>query len=349
MSGYSSAFPLYKITNSLGTVSQRTQEKLLAIFEDIQLDDSETKLAFKVRKRQLQEAIGSTNDISKLPVQYTRLEEKCDALEKICKRLYMVTKTFEVDGYDYPLNLTESLSDWWETNKNGFIDFIEGKTHVHETEPEMETDRLSSHSFPHALFKAARDSSCIIQKIKDRDQTQNDYDESIDEYDYDITALVTSLNSFSDCQHTIDQNKIKMDTLITKSFNAKLLNVINKDFKQAHSLRKIVEDSRLKFDTLKYELKLKDSLKPDVKSEIEPNKIKRDPQENRLFVLLEKLEDEFVINTENAVEYMTEVTDNSNIISLIKLFNNIQLSYYKESAHILEKNMEVLNKLDVKK
>ena len=64
---------------------------------------------------------GTVSDISKLPPQYQFLEKKSDSLEKVCKRILLVSKTFEVEGYDYPPNLTESISDWWSLNKDGWF------------------------------------------------------------------------------------------------------------------------------------------------------------------------------------------------------------------------------------
>ncbi|EDO15174.1 hypothetical protein Kpol_1017p7, partial [Vanderwaltozyma polyspora DSM 70294] len=62
--------------------------------------------------------------------------------------------------------------------------------------------------------------------------------------------------------------------------------------------------------------------------------------------LLEKLEDEFVSNTQNAVEKMEELTDNSKIINLVKLYQNFQLVYYKQCIQEIESNLKILNGLE---
>jgi len=63
--------------------------------------------------------------------------------------------------------------------------------------------------------------------------------------------------------------------------------------------------------------------------------------------LLEKLEDEFVSNTTEAAEGMMEFTNNTEIIKLIKLFQQTQLNYYKKCTEELEKNMKFLDEFEV--
>ena len=56
--------------------------------------------------------------------------------------------------------------------------------------------------------------------------------------------------------------------------------------------------------------------------------------------LLEKLEDEFVSNTTAAVETMEEITDSSEILGLIKLFQNFQLVYFRQCVQEVEANLK---------
>lgn len=68
-----------------------------------------------------------------------------------------------------------------------------------------------------------------------------------------------------------------------------------------------------------------------------------DLEENKL---LEKLEDEFVSNTTTAVEIMEEITDSSDILGLVKLFQNFQLVYFRQCVQEVEANLKVLNGLE---
>lgn len=60
-----------------------------------------------------------------------------------------------------------------------------------------------------------------------------------------------------------------------------------------------------------------------------------------------KLEDEFVSNTTAAVETMEEITDSSEILGLIKLFQNFQLVYFRQCVQEVEANLKVLNGLEI--
>lgn len=395
MSGYFSNFSLDKLTNTISSAAHKTQDKLSTAIANIQLDDPQAKLSLKVRKHYLQETLGAIDDISKLPPQYQFLEKKCDSLEKICRRMLVVTKTFEVEGYDYPPNLSESISDWWGANRSGLLSFMDGKKgegSKAKAEEKDENEGFLPRSFAQALSKAAKDSGDVLRTLKDeRKEPPQDEDEDEEE---DINSLITMFEAWSKCEQKIDQEKAEMDSLMAKEFNKKLDKLINEDFKKVHSLRKKVEDSRLKFDTLRYELNLKEKeqqkakakeeenekvdvvelnapeekaktegqetsegeehdLKADEKpSEDTASKIpesvenaevdKEDPEHK----LLEKLEDEFVSSTTEAVEIMGEITDSSEILSLVKLFHKFQLIYHRQCVQELEASTKILDGLD---
>lgn len=100
---------------NLESITQSISEGTQSLVQ--QFNDPKTKLSIKAKTRFLQEAIGNERDISKLPPQYVVLEKKCDSIEKVLKRILIVTKTYEIEGYDYPPNISESLSSWWQTKE----------------------------------------------------------------------------------------------------------------------------------------------------------------------------------------------------------------------------------------
>ncbi|QEU62918.1 hypothetical protein KDRO_F08540 [Kluyveromyces lactis] len=381
-----SKLSLNNITDSISNAAQRTQEQFSSAIEKIHLDDPETRLSILKRRHQLQETLGTVHDISQLPIQYKFLEQKSDALEKICKRLLLVTKTFEVEGYDYPPNLTESFNDWWSGNKDSIFSFSKKKTEVSPEVKETAENGLLPRSFAQALSKAATDSALILKQLKAEETKTNqeesqegtdqkpaeetkaepepEADEDEDE-DEDVDNLIKVFESWTKCQLSIDQSKAEMDSLMVKEFNAKLSKLIETDFKKGHELRAKVQDARLKFDTLRHEIKLKQQGKevaasseeaenkvatetpenPEKKTNEEPvdiAKTEEDP-DSKLF---EQLEDQFVSATSETVEFLGELTDSSEIISLVKLFHNFQLIHYKQCVKSLEEDLEVLNSLD---
>ncbi|KAM3162070.1 hypothetical protein ACU8KH_04202 [Lachancea thermotolerans] len=354
MSNYFGGFSLNKLTNSITNVAHKTQDTLSTAIANIQLDDPQAKLSLKARKHYLQETLGTIEDISKLPPQYQFLEKKCDSLEKVCRRMLVVTKTYEVEGYDYPPNLSESLSDWWSSNKEGLFGFVSSSKKEKKLEAaEDSKEALMPRSFAQAISKAAKDSGEVMTALKTEEQKASAEE---DEEDEDITSLIKMFEAWSACQHNMDQSKAEMDALMVKEFNHKLTAFVEEKFKNARTLRKKVEDSRLKFDTMRYELKMAEeqgkteeavqqteSQKPQ---EDEAEASKDSDSSDEAQKLLEKLEDEFVSNTTEAVETMGEITDSAEIINLVKLFHNFQLIFYKQCVQNLETSINSLNELE---
>ncbi|QLG71179.1 hypothetical protein HG535_0B02170 [Zygotorulaspora mrakii] len=406
MTDYFSDFSLNKITNSIASAAHKTQDTLSQAISNVNLRDPHANLSIKTRTRYLQELLGTVDEISKLPPQYESLEKKTDALEKSCRRVLTVTKTFELEGYDYPPNLTESISDWWSFGKEGWFGTSSKKPEKGSINENEKSEPFMPRSFAQALSKAAHDSSTVFLNSAQVDHSgeqaaKNDVEADFDEDFADAEDVKKMLETFSVCYKNIDENKHEMDTSIAKEFNTKLEKLINEDFKKVHELRKKVEDSRLKFDTVLYEIKLKRKkleeksnalsnfdkkinsngetegseisqngeakkeaiedtnvsaskveaeLKDEVKTEVKDNKKAGGEQETEALSeddkLLEQLEDEFVSNTTAAVEVMGEITDCSELLSLLKLFQNFQLVYYRQCVVELENSLKSLTELE---
>ncbi|QLL33012.1 hypothetical protein HG536_0D05340 [Torulaspora globosa] len=382
MSGYFSGFSFNKITDSISNAAHKTQDTLNNAIANV--SDPHTKLSLKARTRYLQESFGTVGEISKLPPQYQSLERKVDALEKCLKRMLLVTRTFEIEGYDYPPNLTESISDWWSLNKDGWFSSSSKKSQKTKVDA---SDAFLPHSFAHAISKAAHDCNVVFKDLQEEEEGE--------EEDEDVVNITEMFDSWSKCYKNIDLGKSEMDSIIVKEFNNKIEKLINQDFKRAHDLRKKVENSRLKFDTVRYEMKLKEEkvglstktkdssgaetdLKTDdaatakinieeAAAEDKSEKAAGDNAANETgdaapeaeatldtehaaniedAKLLEELEDEFVSNTTAAVEAMGEISECSEILSLAKLFQNFQLVYYRQCVQEIEASLKTLSGLE---
>lgn len=427
MSGYFSGFSLNKITDSIATAAHKTQDTLNSALANanVNLNDPQTRLSIKSRTRFVQESLGTVSDISKLPPQYQFLEKKSDSLENVCKRILLVSKTFEVEGYDYPPNLTESISDWWSLNKDGWFGSKKSESNT-KKKGSNHDDTFLPRSFAQAISKAAVDCECEFQSLEQNEKAElkkkkgskkttettevqdEDNEEEDEEDDEDLSSLIKVFDSWSTCYKNIDEGKAEMDSMMMKEFNKKLETLINQEFKKVHELRRKVEESRLKFDTMRYEVKAKEAEletqnygaaeevrskdvgakdvsattttsfdetpssgdeKPtsgdtEDRSEEEANEytangatdtkensknnqndesLIEESEENKL---LEKLEDEFVSNTTAAVETMEEITDSSEILGLIKLFQNFQLVYFRQCVQEVEASLKVLSGLE---
>lgn len=365
MSNYFSNFSFNKLSDSIANAAHRTQDTLSNAVANVNLNDPQTRLSFKTRTRYLKETLGAVDEISKLPPQYMLLEKKSDALEKACKRMLLVTQTFEVEGYDYPPNLSESFSDWWSGNKEGWFGSAK-KNDEEESKIENDSsskDPLMPRSFAQAIAKASHECGEVCEHSQKSEKKQ------LDEEDDDIN-LVKMFNTLSVCYKNIDEGKEEMDKSIAREFNNKLEQLVNRDFKKISVLRDKVENSRLKFDTMRYEMKLKEreengNAANEANASQEPSEDKKpaepafakdaktghpnkepmvqNPGDNKL---LEQLEDEFVSNTAEAVETMASIVEGSEILSLMKLFQNLQLVYYRQCVQEMEASLKSLNELE---
>ncbi|ODV60329.1 uncharacterized protein ASCRUDRAFT_47457 [Ascoidea rubescens DSM 1968] len=254
-------------------------------------------------------------DVSELPQEYLLLEKKCDTLRNVYKQLLSVTQTYEIEGYDYPPNLKESIVDF----SKAFSEKVQGLAAAATTE---EAEKIlstpsSSQQYPntlaHALSRACFSSRNLLLKI---DQNSN------------RNALAKVLFLLGESQRDIGDKRLDQDKLIFQEFNQKIQDILNKSFKETTDDRKKVETSRLVFDQLRHEIKL--------------DKIKRE----KLIELNNKLEiaeDELVNNTAQAVNSMKKLIDPLESINLIKIFIKIQLNYHQ---FIVNKYNTLLTEID---
>ncbi|CAG62116.1 uncharacterized protein GVI51_L08437 [Nakaseomyces glabratus] len=239
---------------NLESITQSISEGTQSLVQ--QFNDPKTKLSIKAKTRFLQEAIGNERDISKLPPQYVVLEKKCDSIEKVLKRILIVTKTYEIEGYDYPPNISESLSSWWQTKewfniseltknvipKHGNVE--KAGTEASKTLTDKEVSHEGPPSFASAIARAGKDSQLIFESIETKDEDEKE----------DIDELVKIFKIWSDCFYEISDSKTEMDQMMIKEFNVKLEDYLQKNFQKIHTLRAKVEESRLNFDTMRYEV-----------------------------------------------------------------------------------------------
>lgn len=366
-----SSFNFEDFTKQISSAAQTAQD---TINNTILTPDAQTKLQFKKTTRYLQEKVGtiSQKEISKLPDSYQTLEEKTDVLEKVLKRILQVSKTFEIEGYDYPPNISEGINHWWNEKKDD--------------------SSILSESFAIALSRSANDSHSLLNGLKEDERKRKEAatvtedgngedaeEDEEDEEDEELNNLVSSFESMSNCFSNIHKSKTEMDAMIKNEFNKKLEHLLDVEFKQVHTLRKKVEDSRLEFDTVRHEIKMKEkkssssaeSNKKPVTGEPSTEKSTEEEEETSTkntekttereneapneeeeeatseeTKLLEKLEDDFVSNITVAVEKMTEITDSTEIVNLIKLFENFQLVHYRQCVQELEKSLKKLNEFE---
>ena len=199
--------------------------------------------------RLVQERFIPNEDISELPQEYLLLEKKCDTLRNVYRQILSVTQTYELEGYDYPPNLKESIVDF----SKAFSEKVQGLAAATTTE---EAERVlskpaASQQYPntlaHALSRACINSRNLLLKI--------DQDNGDDVNDNEGNALAKVLYLFGESQKEVGDKRLDQDKLIFEEFNQRIQDILNNSFKETIKDRKKVETSRLVFDQLRHEIK----------------------------------------------------------------------------------------------
>lgn len=325
---------------------QQTTQQLTTSLNNLNLQDTAAQFTSQVQKevnnlkpilarttRSLQEKFGSIDDISELPKEYKDLERRVDNIRQFYASVLEITRQYELEAYDNPLNLKESLSDY-STLINEKISELSQANTTQEAERVLlsgrkdKTPKTFSHQFSKSM-KTCRENILANKPIsklsipigtdsnnnKTEESNENN-EESVDENDKE-TPLTTALLKISESEYKLGNERLEQDKLIIVEFNIKVKNLLHNDFVKCSELRSNVENARLNFDTVRSEIKNIQNGNPEVEVPEHLNK------------KLEACEDELVNATEIAVEAMKELIKPLESINLLKLLFKIQLNYHK--------------------
>ncbi|KAL6944812.1 hypothetical protein ACO0RG_001566 [Hanseniaspora osmophila] len=267
---------------------------------------------------------------SKLPKTYLELEQKCDCIEKMLKKLLVVTETYRIEGYDYPPNLSEGFSElltFGKAEKSESSMEQSTEKHIPEDTDSGKKSHFLPRSFSQALSNAFKESHSVVLSIARKNSVGH---VDVDEEDESVQDLIKVFDALKDAHYEMDEVKANMDKLMSDIFNQGLKDLISKDLRKIHNSRKQVESARWDLDALRYEL-------------LDKTITEQDPE----FKEKEKLEDAFVTKTTDAVSIMGEFIDSVDLLKLLKLFNEFQLDYHKKCAASLQTSLDVLNSLNL--
>jgi hypothetical protein len=252
--------------------------------------------------RLVQEKFGTIEDISELPEEYILLEKKTDALRSVYKKLLAITATYEIESYDYPPNIKESVSDLSKTLTEKFqgLQKASSAAEAEKILTSSSDEPVLPKTFAHELSKASRQSRQLLLQFDDDN------------------ALSKVLLKFAEAQAKIGSKRLEQDQMILTEFNAKLQDALDKNFTETNANRKKVDSARLNFDTLRYEVK------------IHPER------QEQLQEQLDNAEDELVNATTVAVQSMKKLIEPAESVNLIVLFTKIQLEFHKATVGELE-------------
>ncbi|KAG7831734.1 hypothetical protein KL919_000693 [Ogataea angusta] len=312
---------LSSIQQSLQQTTQQLtsslQDNLVNLEKEVSTLNSNISPLLKRTTRSLQERFGSIDDISELPQEYKDLEKRVDNLKVFYKKVLTITQQYEIESYDYPPNLKESIHDYTKLINEKFTGLSQATT-----TSEAEAVLLASSkdhtpkTFAHQLAKACFSANEVLSTSED-----------------ESSSLCKALLKISEFQTRIGEERLEQDKLVITEVNDRIRNTLNGDFLNTAKLRKQVETSRLNFDTVRAEVKAVQ--RGDESVELPPALSKK----------LENAEDELVSATESAVESMKTLIKPVEGLNLLKLLMKIQLNYHKNVVSELSSLVDELDSL----
>lgn len=326
-----------QLTTSLNNLN--LQESAANFTSSVQKEVDSLKPIFARTTRSLQEKFGSIDDISELPKEYKDLERRVDNIRQFYVSILEITRQYQLEAYDNPSNLKESLSDYTSLINEKLTELSQAnttqeaekvllsgrkdkipKTFSHQLGKTLEKSRenilankpVSNFSIPLVLNSSANDkTNAETSTASENIETSENSSETGE------NPLTIALKKISEMEFKLGNERLEQDKLIIVEFNNKVKNLLSNDFVKCSQLRHQVEDARLSFDTVRAEIKAVQNGNPEVQV---PETLSKK---------LESCEDDLVNATEVAVEAMKELIKPLEAINLLKVFFKIQLNYHK--------------------
>ncbi|CAD6565670.1 MAG: hypothetical protein TREMPRED_001632 [Tremellales sp. Tagirdzhanova-0007] len=247
----------------------------------------------------------NTVQLTRLPAEYKQLEARVDALKDTHQRILKITKVHETESYDYPTDITESVSDVGQQAASAWSTFANKNlknTNLPIPIPlPSATPVAQPKTLPHALSRAAKAGATELG-ASDR--------------------LGIALGVYGAAMEKVGDARLSQDALISDRFLTPWSATLSTSIGLAMKARANVKTARLELDSARAALKAAAPVKQE---------------QARLHV--EEAEDKLVQNTETAIGLMKAVLENvgtnpeplQNLSSLLKA----QLIYFSTAAETL--------------
>ncbi|RYP64777.1 hypothetical protein DL771_008631 [Monosporascus sp. 5C6A] len=279
------------------------------------------------------EQLGQAEDKTQLPPTYIDLEKRVDALKQVHQKMLAVTSQYSNEAYDYPPNIKETFQDLGRTVSEK-VHLLSSATSPAEAQAALTAPpsaKPQPKTFNHALARASLASSQLLH------QQHTGAGED---------PLATALEKYALASERVGEARLAQDTQIQSRFLAGWNTTLNTNLMFATRARKNVERSRLTLDSVKSRAKgttwkigggaprddqapNHDELSPEAQEEIE------------------KAEDEFVTQTEEAVGVMKNVLDTPEPLRNLAELIAAQAEYHKKAYEILSELQPVIEGLQV--
>ncbi|KAK7957041.1 uncharacterized protein PG986_006263 [Apiospora aurea] len=260
------------------------------------------------------EQLGQAEDKTQLPPDYIDLEKRVDALKAVHQKMLAVTSQYSHEAYDYPPNIKETFSDLGRTVSEK-VQLLSTATTPAEAQAALTAPPAAKpqpKTFNHALARASLASSQLLH------QQHTGAGED---------PLATALEKYALASERVGETRLAQDAQIQSRYLAGWNTTLNTNLMFATRARKNVEKARLTLDSVKS--RHHEELSAEAQEEIE------------------KAEDEFVTQTEEAVSVMKNVLDTPEPLRNLAELIAAQVEYHKKAYDILAELAPVIEGLQV--
>ena len=242
-----------------------------------------------------------------------------------------VTNQYSNEPYDYPPNIKETFTDLGRTvsEKVTLLSSAASPAEAQAALTAPPTAKPQPKTFSHAIARASLASS----------QTLHQQHTAAGE-----DPLATALEKYALAQERVGEARLAQDAQIQSRFLAGWNTTLNTNLMFATRARKNVEKARLNLDSVKARVKgntWKLGAQKDGQHHEEPELSPQAQEE------IERAEDEFVTQTEEAVGVMKNVLDTPEPLRNLAELIAAQMEYHKKAYEILSELAPVVEGLQV--
>lgn len=264
----------------------------------------------------------ASEDITELPQEYKDLEARVDSLRAAHLSLLKITKVYDTETYDYPVQVQESISELSQNIGYNLTSFA--ATNLKGTNlpvPASPTQPPQHHhkTLPHALARAATAAATSISGPANAAAPAESGDK-----------LGKALALYANGWERVAAARLDQDDAIITNFLAPWQQTLNTSITLALKARQAVQVSRLELDAAKQALK-----------NANPSK----QEQARLEV--ENAEDDLVQKTEVAITLMKTVLENPEPIKNLNELAKSQLIFFSTAAEALSAVQGEIEELSV--
>ncbi|KAL2316100.1 Protein GVP36 [Schizosaccharomyces pombe] len=194
----------------------------------------------------LRTKIGSRVEELSLPEDYVELEQQVDSLKEAYNLVLPIVETVEVDGYDYPTNFRDSITDFGKT-VSGKVRNLGNLTPLEQTPlasvgknlEEKEEAAKPSRTLYNAISRAASEATTKMGAGN---------------------PLSSAFGQISVLEEKVGNLQGERDSAISKNFCEQVRAVLYPRFAEAHRVKADVQDKRLQLEMAKLDV---ESAKPE--------------------------------------------------------------------------------------